>query len=51
MKKRRPVSYTLDADLLDRLESWIEAQEVKPSRVAVIEAALRAFLDSRERKR
>lgn len=42
-------SYALDADLLERLEQWLAAQNPPPSRTGVIEAALRDFLDAREK--
>ena len=42
-------SYALDADLLERLEKWLSAQNPPPSRTGVIEAALRDFLDAREK--
>lgn len=43
-------SYALDADLLERLEKWLAAQNPPPSRTGVIETALRDFLDKRELK-
>lgn len=42
-------SYALDADLLERLEKWLAAQNPPPSRTGVIETALRDFLDAREK--
>lgn len=38
----------VDADLLDRLDRWLARQEVRPSKTAAVEAALRSFLDERE---
>ena len=46
---KKPVTYALDPELLARLDRWIAAQEFPPTKTAVIEAALRAFLDGRER--
>ncbi len=52
---RRPTNLTLDPDLLDELDRWISRQELKTTRSAVIEAAVRRFLavesDERELKR
>lgn len=38
----------LDTDLLDRLDRWLARQEIRPSKTAAVEAALRSFLDERE---
>jgi predicted transcriptional regulator len=48
---KKMVSYALDPDLLKRLDDWIARQEVPPSKTAVIEAALRSFLDTREKRK
>lgn len=48
---KKMISLALDPELLTRLEKWIAAQDVPPSKTAVHEAALREFLDKRERKR
>ena len=50
MSKRKPVTYTIDADLLAELDVWLEAQPVKHSKTAVVEAALRDFLKKRRGK-
>jgi len=52
MQKRdkRPVTYSLDADLLDEFEKWVEKQSPKPSKTAVVETALREFLKRRGSK-
>lgn len=42
-------SLALDRELLKRLDKWIAGQDVPPSKTAVHEAALREFLDKRER--
>lgn len=47
---KKMVSYALDPDLLKRLDDWIGRQEVPPSKTAVIEAALRAWLDGQDAK-
>jgi|GEM_PF-2099057 len=48
---KKMVSYALDPDLLKRLDDWISRQEVPPSKTAVIEAALKSWLDDREPER
>lgn len=45
---KKMVSYALAPELLDRLEAWLASQQPPPSKTAVIETALREFLDSRE---
>ena len=41
------VSFALDPELIAELEAWLVRQEFPPTKTAVIEAALRAFLKSR----
>lgn len=48
---KKPVSLALDPELLERLEAWIAKQEFPPTRTQIWEAALREFLDKRERKK
>ncbi len=48
---KKMVSYALDPALLQRLDEWLARQEVAPSKTAVIEAALKAWLDDREPKK
>lgn len=45
---KKMVSYALDPELLARLNKWLARQDVAPSKTAVIEAALREFLEKRE---
>jgi hypothetical protein len=45
------VSFTLDLELIERLEAWLKSQAIPPSKTAVMEASLRGFLDSKERKK
>ena len=47
-RNKKMVSYALDPELLKRLEDWLAKQDVPPSKTAVVEAALRAFLDKRD---
>ncbi|MBK9497159.1 MAG: hypothetical protein IPO08_22120 [Xanthomonadales bacterium] len=44
-------NFRLDASLLERLKKWREEQEFPPSETAVVEAALKAFLDLREKRK
>lgn len=47
-RKKKMVTLTLDPELVERLENWLKGQEFPPAKNAVIEAALKAFLDDRE---
>lgn len=44
-RNKKMVSYALDPELLEKLDQWIAAQAVPPSKTAVIEAALKQFID------
>lgn len=48
---KKPLNLAIDPKLLARLDAWIARQDVPPSKTAVLEAALRAFLDAREKRR
>ena len=43
-RKKKMISLAIDPDVLADLEKWIARQQVAPSKTAVIEAALRAFI-------
>ena len=47
-RKKKMVTLTLDPELVARLEAWLERQEFPPAKNAVIEAALRKWLDERD---
>ena len=47
-RKKKMVTMTLDPDTVERLEAWLAKQEFPPAKNAVIEAALKAWLDDRE---
>jgi len=49
MRHKRMVSLALDPVLLDRLDKWRQKQDLVPSKTAVLEAALREFLERREK--
>jgi predicted transcriptional regulator len=46
---KKMVSLAFNPELLRRLDKWIAAQDVPPSKTAVHEAALREFLEKREK--
>lgn len=48
---KKPLHLAIDPELLQRLKDWIERQEVQPSMTAVLEAALREWLDARPPKK
>lgn len=48
---KKMISFALDPVLLERLDKWLSKQELKPSKTAVLELALREFLDRREAKK
>lgn len=48
---KKPVSFALDPKLLARLRAWIDKQDIPLSQTAVVETAIREFLERRESKR
>ena len=48
---KKMTSYALDPALLKRLNAWLSKQEFPPTKTAVVEAALREFLDAREKRK
>lgn len=44
MTTKTPVAFRIDPEILTRLDAWIKAQAVPPSRTAVFEAAINEFL-------
>lgn len=50
VRLKKLTTFALDPDLLDRLEKWRQAQDVPPSKTAVLEVAVREFLERREQK-
>lgn len=47
-RQKKMVSLALDPALLVRLDKWLAAQEFPPTKTAVMEAALKLFLDGRD---
>ena len=48
-RNKKMVTLTLKPETVERLERWIEAQDFPPAKNAVVEAALEAWLDEKER--
>lgn len=46
-RAKKPLNLYIDPDLLALFEEWIAAQKPPPSKTAVLELALREFLDAR----
>lgn len=47
-RNKKMVTLTLSPELVERLEAWIKKQEFPPNKNAVIEAALKSFLDEKD---
>ena len=47
-RKKRLVSFALDPELIRRLELWQASQDFAPTKTAIIEHALRQFLDAKK---
>lgn len=50
-RNKTRISLDIAPELHERLEAWLAKQEFPTTKTAVIEAALRAWLEARERKR
>lgn len=50
-KGKRQVSFLIDERVLDRVDQWRSRQEIAPAKTAVLELALREFLERREEKK
>lgn len=50
-RNKTRISLDIAPELHERLEAWIARQEFPTTKTAVIEAALRRFLDERERRK
>jgi metal-responsive CopG/Arc/MetJ family transcriptional regulator len=48
--KKKPMTMKLDAGLVARLDAHITTHEVAVTRTAVVEAAIREYLDARHGK-
>ena len=49
-RHKKMVSLAIDPELLKQLEDWIDMQEFPPTKTAVLETALRDFLEKRQAK-
>ena len=47
---RKPINVTLDPDLVEAMDAWLERQPYSPSRAAFIEAAIRRQLSDERAK-
>jgi hypothetical protein len=50
-RNKEALNLYIDPAILARLEAWLARQELPTTKTAVVELALREFLDKRERKR
>ena len=50
-RNKTRISLDIAPELHERLEAWLSKQEFPTTKTAVIEAALREFLEKRERRR
>lgn len=48
-RDRKPVNLTLDPEVVKKLDAWIEQQPIRAGRSAVVEAAIKEFLDRQPR--
>lgn len=46
-RKKKMVTFTIDPEVIEQLDAWLQSQELPPAKNAVFEAALRAFLKDR----
>lgn len=47
-RNKKMVTLTLEPETVARLEAWIAAQDFPPAKNAVVEAALKAWLDEKQ---
>ena len=48
--KKVAVTFTIDPDVLQEFQTWLDRQSIRPSKTAVVEAALREFLKRQKTK-
>ena len=48
---KKPLGTAIDPELRERVDTWISKQEFPPTLTAVLETALREFLERREGKK
>ena len=51
MEKRKPILVKLPPSLIEAIDAYCDQQPAKPTRTAVIEAALEAFIEAQRRAR
>lgn len=47
-RNRTPINLTLDPEVVRKLDAWIEDQPYRVGRSAVVEAAIKAYLERQE---
>jgi hypothetical protein len=47
-RHKQMVTFTIDPDVIERLKAWIDRQEPQPRQNAVVETAIKRFLDENE---
>jgi hypothetical protein len=50
-RNKKALNCYIDPALIDELEAWTQSQEFPPSKTAVVEAALRAYLDAKKKRK
>lgn len=48
-RNKKMVTLTLSPEIVERLEKWLNSHEFPPAKNLVIEAALKAYLEEKER--
>lgn len=48
-RERKPVAFDMACDLLDDLDVWLREQDLPPTKRAVMETALKEFLEKRRK--
>jgi len=43
------VTYSIDREILQEFQAWLDRQPIKPSKTAVVEVALREFLQRQKK--
>jgi predicted DNA-binding protein len=49
-RNKKMVTLTLSPEIVERLENWLKGHEFPPAKNLVIEAALKNYLDEKERE-
>lgn len=49
-RNKKMVTLTLSPEIVERLENWLKGHEFPPAKNLVVEAALKNYLDEKERE-